>query len=107
MAFHQYNKTQYNAAQYNADAFYWVVKPTESIASADSRIDRPTKVLTETVTNTDARIVALARAFADFLFIGDVVAKSVLNKGFSESVRTNDWVEVERKSQNNGNGWSN
>lgn len=106
MAFHQYNKTQYNTVQYNADAFMWVVKPTESIASADARIDKPTKVLTETVTGSDSRVMALVHAVADFLFVGDVVAKSILNKGFSEAIRTNDWLEIERQSHGNGNGWS-
>lgn len=106
MAFHQYNKFQYNTAQYNADAILWVKACAESIASSDTRVDSPLKVLVETITNTDARLLMTNRTFADFLFLIDVVTKSVLNKGFSETVRLNDWLEIERQSQNNSNGWS-
>lgn len=107
MAFHQYNKFQYNTAQYNADTTFWVQKCSESIASADARIDSPTKVLAESISSADARVVSLTRTLSEFLFLSDTVTKSVLNKGFSEIVRLNDWLEIERKSQNNGNGWSN
>lgn len=107
MAFHQYNKQQYNIAQYNADTTFWVKACTESVASADARIDSPNKLLAETVTNTDARTMLATRAFADFLFLVDVVTKSILNKGLVETIRVNDWLQIERKSQNNSNGWGN
>lgn len=106
MAFHQYNKFQYNTAQYNADAIFWVQKCAESVASADARIDSPTKVLAETITDTDARIMSLVRGLVEFQFLIDGLTKSILNKGFVESVRVNDWLEIERKNRNNGNGWS-
>lgn len=107
MAFHQYNKFQYNTAQYNADAIFYVKALSESVASADARIDSPAKVLAETISSSDARVMNLIHTFAEFLFLTDVVTKSVLNKGFSETIRVNDWLEIERQNQNNGNGWSN
>lgn len=106
MAFHQYNKFRYNTAQYNADAIFWVQACAESVASSDARIDSPTKVLVETITNTDARVMALTRAIVEFIFLADTVTKSILNKGLAERIRVNDWLEIERKSRNNGNGWS-
>lgn len=107
MAFHQYNKHQYNKAQYNADAFFFTQALSEIVASADARIDSPTKVLTESIASADARLVSMTRALVEFIFLSDAVAKSILNKGFSESIRVNDWLEIERKSQQNGNGWNN
>lgn len=107
MAFHQYNKFQYNTAQYNADAFFLVKSLSESIASADIRIDSPTKVLTESISSSDARIMGMVHSFSEFLFLIDFVSKSILNKGFTETIRVNDWLEIERQNQNNGNGWSN
>lgn len=107
MAFHQYNKFKYNTAQYNADAVFWTQACAESITSADGRVDNPLKLLAESITNTDARLMVTTRAFADFLFLIDVVTKAVLNKSFTEAIRVNDWLEIERKNQNNGNGWSN
>lgn len=106
MALHQYNKFQYNTAQYNADAIFYVKSWSESIASADARIDSPTKVLTEAISSADARVYNMTRAFSEFLFLTDVVTKSVLNKGLAEGIRVNDWLEIERKNQNNSNGWS-
>lgn len=107
MAFHQYNKTQYNASQYNADAFMWVSRPSESIAPADARIDTPMKVLADSISSADARIMSAVRTCAEFTFLADTLTKSVLNKGISETLRINDWLEIERKDQGNGNGWSN
>lgn len=107
MAFHQYNKFQYNTAQYNADTTFFVKSLAESIASADSRVDSPTKVLSESISSADTKVFSLIRALSEFMFLTDVVTKSVLNKGFSETLRVNDWLEIERKSQGNGNGWSN
>lgn len=106
MAFHQYNKFQYNTAQYNADAIFWVRACAETVASSDARIDTPSKVLAETVTNTDARVMVLFRTLIEFIFLTDTITKSILNKGLAETIRVNDWLEIERKNQNNGNGWS-
>lgn len=107
MAFHQYNKFKYNTAQYNNDAFLFLKACAESVASSDARVDSPNKALTESIASADVHIFSLVRAFAEFLFVSDILAKSILNKGFTETIRTNDWLEIERQNQNNGNGWSN
>jgi len=106
MAFHQYNKFKYNTAQYNADAIFYVQACAETVSSSDAHIDTPTKVLAETITDTDARVMMLARTLVEFMFLADTITKSILNKGMAETVRVNDWLEIERNNRHNGNGWS-
>ena len=103
MAFHQYNKFQYNTAQYNADTHFYVQALTESIASADSKVPEAFKALAEALASSDAAVKYLATSKADFVFLLDLLSKSVTNKGFSESIRTGDWLQISRKNSS----WSN
>jgi hypothetical protein len=99
MALHLYNTPAYNSSQYNADSFFFTQALSESIGSVDTEISQAYKALADAVSSSDvATKYFVAATRFEFVFLSDGLSKSIINKGFSESLRINDWLQIERKS---------
>lgn len=100
MAFHQYNTFLYNVSQYNADAYIWLARLSDSVGSADALLPNSLlKALAESLTPTEAtKVLDMSKPLTDFILATDAISKSLSNKGLSDTVRLNDWCEIERKT---------
>jgi len=105
MALHQPNTFQPNTAQPNCDGFSWLVSLADSVSDSDSLgPNNSFKALSESLSGSSAIVNMVNSAIKfEFVFLADTVTKSILNKGFTDAVRINDWLRIERTNSNWGN----
>jgi hypothetical protein len=56
----------------------------------------PNKVPVETISLIETLVVEFNTAYADFILLTDLLTKQVTSKGLLDSVRTNDWLSLEK-----------
>lgn len=105
MGFYTYNEVQYNTSQYNADTNDVLNVLLDSIVPTDDTIIKTIGALkVETVSSNEVLLNDTEQAFLDAIFPDDFLAKSITNKGLSDTIRFTVWFKIER-SRTVNNPW--
>lgn len=97
--FHQYNTFEYNTSQYNADAFFLNLSCADTITESDTRVETPTKALSDAVASATAITMSMQSIIPNTVTLVDIVTKQVTNKGLSNRIRMSDWISIKQNPQ--------
>lgn len=101
-----YNNGMYNQYMYNArldedEILLLTIKAlNDSISSTDFL--QPfsiSKVLLETLTETDVRIMMANKSLLEFLFLSEFFQIEITNKALNDTVRLADWLTIKQNPQ--------